>query len=102
MDSVHLVTVHGTRVVVICGRCYIDDGLNIHIFDFSRRGSAFLSLSDENDGGIERRVLFKDGRSCKFELGDPGAYWPPESLGDSVVTYVVSLFSYSAVKGAAD
>ena len=96
MDSVHLVTVHGTRVLVMCGCCYIDQGLNIHIFDFSRRGSASLSLSDESDGGTERRALFKDGRSCKFELGDPDAYWPPQSLGDSVVTYVVSLFSYSA------
>jgi len=66
----------------------------IHIFDFSRRASTALTVSDGSDGRTERRVLFKAGRSCAFEGDTEVRSWCLQPLGDSVVFCAVSI-SYS-------
>lgn len=102
MDSTYFTTItHGARVLAIRNtRHGPEERYLIHTFDFSRRGSAALPLSDENDGGTERRALFKDGRSCVFGGGDGMIPWGLQSLGDSIMFYVVSLPSSSTIEGA--
>ena len=88
--------VHGARVLVIRNPLDIPQGhYRIHMFDFSRWGSAALLLSDGRDGGAERMVVFEDGQSSVFEMGD----WANQpyfvALGDSVMFYIASPLSYS-------
>ena len=99
----YLTSIHGTRVLVEHSTPF--DPLKhrgIHVFDFSRRGSAALLLSDGNDGGTERRAAFERGRSRTFVRGDGiGPRWD-KALGDNIVSCVVSSISYSTVEGAVD
>lgn len=88
--------VHGARMLMIH---YTGHDQNehhrIHIFDFSRRGSPSLPVLGGSDGGIERKAVFEDGRSCLFKDGDGMSSWGLQSLGDSLVFYIVSLIYYS-------
>ena len=92
--------VHGAHMLVIRN---IPDGpeasYRIHTFDFSRLGSATLPLLDGNNGGIERRTVFGDGRSCVF--GNGSWMGSLESLGDSIIVRIVSVFSHSTGGGVA-
>ena len=49
---VYLITIYGTRLLVIHDQNSTDER-------FSRGESAVLPLLDKNDGGTERRSLFK-------------------------------------------
>lgn len=91
-DSV--ITIHGTRMLVGDSRHH--ERYRIHVFDFSRLGSAALQISDENDGRTEKKVIFKDGRSCEFEVGDEEYVQGLESLGDSIMVNIVSVLFHSS------
>lgn len=93
IDSTYLSTiVHGARLLAIRNTHHgPEEHHRIHIFDFSRRASTALPLSDGSDGGMERRVMFKGGRSCLFEGGGGMSMWGLQSLGDSVMFYKVSI-----------
>lgn len=97
---VYFVAVHGARLLVIHGTGRADEYPYIHIFDFSRGKSAALPLSDKNDDGTERRILFKHGRSCAFKPAMGTTSWDLQPIGDSVVRVgpqIVSLPSYSTI-----
>ena len=98
---VYLITVHGARLLVIHSTDYADEHPYIRIFDFSRGESAALPLSDANDDGTERRILFKHGRRCAFKPAKGTTPWALEPIGDSVVRVepkIVSLPSYSTIR----
>jgi len=84
--SLDHVVVHGARVLTI------DRGEGdhqTHVFDFSRRRIAALSLSDEVGDGTWRRAVFEDG--FVFEGDGSLDLWQPYSVGVSVAFYFVSL-----------
>jgi len=89
------IVIHGSRLLAVSMTGGGPEaGHRIHIFDFSRRGTAALQLSGGDDGGAWRRAVFDDGFVFeRHEVLDP---WEPHSLGDSVAFLVVSLFSCSA------
>ena len=85
------IIIHRTRLLVIKnilggpGMRY-----HIHAFDFSRRGSASLPLSDGNDGGIEKVAAFNDGQDCVFDGGGGQHHsWCIQSLSDSIPFSIV-------------
>ena len=84
--------IHGARVLVF-HHTYHDpvEHYRIYAFDFSRRGSAALPLSDGNDGGTERRAIFNDDQGYTFDGGDKMDPWGVQSLGDSIPFSIVSL-----------
>ena len=96
VNPICLITIHGAHVLVMC---YGALARSLHVFDFSRRGCAALPPSDENGFGTERRVAFKDGRSCMLEEGggDRVSGWGVQ-IGDSIIA-VVSLLSHSTTEG---
>lgn len=89
--------IHGTRLLMVHDtyRILAGERYRIHTFDFSRRGSAALPLSDGD--GKERAAVFKDGPSCTLK-GDGVNPWGLRSLGDSIPYSIVSLF-FSSVEG---
>ena len=102
---IYLTAVHGAHLLVIHGTDRADERRNIHLLDFGRGGSTVLPLSDENDGEIERRALFKHGRSSTLKWADGVIPWVLQPIGDSVVAIeprVVNLLSYSTVQDAVD
>lgn len=92
-DQILLTAIHGAHVLVMYHCDDIVNGNSLHLFDFSRKGSAALPLSDENDGGTERRAMFEGRRSRMFEVGRQVKLWIRQSIGDCLVTDVVSLLS---------
>ena len=92
---VHSTTiVHGPRMLVLRStRERRKPHYRIHTFDFSRRGSAALPLSDGGDGATGRRATFEGGQNCVFEVGGGMNVQDIESLGDSMVVHIVSLLS---------
>jgi len=83
--------IHGARVLVIRTPLGAPEGHHrVYAFDFSRRRSATLPLSDGSEGGTESLAVFEEGQSCVFEMGD-GANRPRlVALGDSVMFHIVS------------
>ena len=99
---IYLATIHRARLLAMHDAARADEERNTHAFDFGRRGSAALPLSDGNVDGIERRTLLKHGRNCTFEPADRTNPRTPQPIGDSVVgieSPVVSLLPYSTVQG---
>ena len=94
--------VHGPHMLLVRGTRHGREVHHIHTFDFSRRGSAALPLSDGGNGGIERRAIFGDGRSCVFEIGDGMRMQGLKSFGDGIVVDIVSLLPHSAGGGSVD
>ena len=93
-------TIHGSRLLVMHDIEGTGDRRGLRVFDFSRKGSAALPLSDENDGGAERKALFTDGPSCAFEGVDWGEQKYLQSLGDSIALHTVSLLSWCFMQGS--
>lgn len=75
-DTIYLSTIiHGARVLTIRNTHRgPEEHYRMHIFDFSRRASAALPLSDGSEGGTERRAVFNTGRNCLFGEGGGGDY----------------------------
>ena len=102
---IYLTTVHGARLLVLYGTARGDIHRSLHLFDFSRRGSAVLPPSDESDDGSERKAFFEHGWSCAFNRDDWVSPWGLQSIGDSIVAVVtnfVSLRHFSTVRGVID
>ena len=95
-----LTIIHGARLLVMHST-HFDPSKHrtINVFDFSRRGSAALPLSDGDGGGTKRRAVFGDERSCEFFEGD-GIGSSDRKLGDSMMSYIVSLLYYLGVEGS--
>ena len=93
-------TTHGSRLLVIHDIEGTGDRRGLRVFDFSRKGSAALPLSDENGDGAERNALFTGGPSCAFEGVDWGGERYLQSLGDSIALYTVSLLSWCFMQGS--
>jgi hypothetical protein len=93
--------IHGARVLAIVETPHgLRQRFCIHTFDFSRRGSAALPLSDENDREAERNAAFEDGWRYVLEVADGMSPWGLQSAGGGVVLYIVSLFPYLIVDRA--
>jgi len=73
---------------------------DIHVFDFSLRGSAALPLSDGINGETGRKAVFRDWRRCALEVDDATYQKGPIAVGDSITFYVVSLLSHPIEEGA--
>jgi len=83
--------IHGAHVLVLRDTYRGPrDRYRIHAFDFTRRGSSTLPLSDENDGATERKVVFNDGQGCAFDGGHGMNPWGIQSPGDSIPFSIVS------------
>ena len=97
--AVHPETViHGARVLAIVETPHgLRQRFCIHTFDFSRRESAALQLSDGNGREAERKATFEDGWRHVLEVADGMSSWGLQSVGGGVVFYIVSLFSYLVV-----
>lgn len=85
---IHTSAIHGARLLVTHGTGHEDERHSLHVFDFSRKGSAALPFSDAGDG-IERWALFDHGRSCTFKGAGLIGSQSPQSIGDSLVFDVV-------------
>lgn len=89
------ITVHGSRMLV---RMRSVGGYRMQVFNFFPRGDGPIKGSDGSDGGIAVAV----GRSCKFEGYDSMECrwsWSLQAIGDSIVSFSVSLFPSSTQKG---
>ena len=98
--SIYSPAIHGSRLLVTHSIEGAGDRRGLRVFDFSRKGSTALPLSDENDDGAERKALFTDGLSCVFEGVDWGELQCLRSIGDSIALHTVSLLSLCLMQGS--
>ena len=99
-SSIYSPTIHGSRLLVMHSIEGTGERRGLRVFDFSRKGSAALPLSDESDSGAERKVLFTDRPSCAFEGVDWRELRYLQSVGDSIAFHTVSLLSLCFMQGA--
>lgn len=91
-SRIHTSAIHGARLLVTRGIGHEDERRSLHVFDFSRKGSAALPFSAGGDR-IQRRALFEHGRSCTFKGAGRIEPQGPQSIGDSLVFHIVRLLS---------
>jgi hypothetical protein len=93
--SFYLAAVHGSRVLGLLrgeGRAR-----RTYTFDFGLWGSDTLHFSYGNDGGAERRAVFEVGYLMFEECNGVGT-WGGDPIGDSLVSYGVSLLPHSSLE----
>ena len=84
--QISTIIVQGTHVLVIENILHgTEKRYHIHTFNFSRRWSTALPLSDGFDSGTEKVAAFNDGQVCVFDGGGGQNHsWCIRSLGDSI------------------
>jgi len=87
--------VYGTRVLVAA---FADDDDQprhfLYTFDFSKWGCRALPLWSGEDGGIERKFVFEDGRRFVLEGDLDMSPWDMVLLGNGMIAHYLDMVSY--------